>query len=612
MQSTRKRPKNALMMLAEGGPVLADGWTSPAEIEARQRAAWEQAQSPESGSAYQPGYGSLGADRLIGGDWAGSLGFTPTARNAGNDDYDNFARYNNDGGTYQGSGSAYDSGLDSWMAQNGYQVGAKKGSEGSNAFTRGSTYDYQVFDPSGNAVQGANSSYRDNNSGALKSMATVAALAGGAGALSAAGVGGGAAAGGTAAGGAGGAATGAAGATGGAASAAGAGSGAASAAGAGMSYLDWAQLAAGVVNAGMGSKANRDASRGQQAAADAALALQREQYDQTREDNRMRMQVGDNALSRLAGMGDFQAPTSAEVMAEPGYQFGLEQGQANIQNTAAAKGGLYSGNALKALTKFGGDYATGRYNDAYNRSKAASDTQWGRLSSLAGIGQTAQTQVNGAGNAYANNAGNIGQNNANAQGAAGIANANIWGSALNQGVSSYIDYGRRNPNAAGGGTIRNGSFGGSVTGDDLSQAYADGGPVRIEPKIGTRGPMRSGGGGGMSREAILAALNAAQAMPEKDGIAALPGNPVTDPAGVRKRQLESVEKRLACGGAVRKDYSNGGMVKGPGGPREDKIKARLSNGEHVFDAASVTAFGDGDNERGQHKLNALRMLLKGA
>jgi hypothetical protein len=61
-----------------------------------------------------------------------------------------------------------------------------------------------------------------------------------------------------------------------------------------------------------------------------------------------------------------------------------------------------------------------------------------------------------------------------------------------------------------------------------------------------------------------------------------------------------------------RDYDSGGMVHGPGGPRDDAIPAHLSNGEHVMDAASVTALGRGSNARGQKKLNALRAVLKGA
>jgi hypothetical protein len=85
---------------------------------------------------------------------------------------------------------------------------------------------------------------------------------------------------------------------------------------------------------------------------------------------------------------------------------------------------------------------------------------------------------------------------------------------------------------------------------------------------------------------------------------------VTNPQGV-------TEQRLKDAGAYRDggmvcDYDGGGAVRGPGGPRDDAILAHLSNGEHVVDAAAVTALGRGSNARGQKKLNALRAVLKGA
>jgi hypothetical protein len=48
--------------------------------------------------------------------------------------------------------------------------------------------------------------------------------------------------------------------------------------------------------------------------------------------------------------------------------------------------------------------------------------------------------------------------------------------------------------------------------------------------------------------------------------------------------------RFAEGGLVQA-YANGGMVRGPGGPKDDKVLARLSDGEFVMNAQSVRRFG---------------------
>lgn len=79
----------------------------------------------------------------------------------------------------------------------------------------------------------------------------------------------------------------------------------------------------------------------------------------------------------------------------PGYQFNLDEGRNQLESSAAARGGLYSGKALKALTQYGQNYADRTYGDFMNR-----------LASVANMGQTANSQNAQAGMNYGNNAGN--------------------------------------------------------------------------------------------------------------------------------------------------------------------------------------------------------------
>jgi hypothetical protein len=79
----------------------------------------------------------------------------------------------------------------------------------------------------------------------------------------------------------------------------------------------------------------------------------------------------------------------------PGYQFGLDEGRNQVEASAAARGGLNSGATLKALTRFGRDYA----------DQQGFAPHMNRLASLAGIGQTATTQTGQWGQNYANQAG---------------------------------------------------------------------------------------------------------------------------------------------------------------------------------------------------------------
>ncbi len=54
----------------------------------------------------------------------------------------------------------------------------------------------------------------------------------------------------------------------------------------------------------------------------------------------------------------------------------------------------------------------------------------------------------------------------------------------------------------------------------------------------------------------------------------------------------------------------GGLVQGPGGGQDDQVEARLSPGEYVFDAESVSMLGDGDNAAGARKLDELRAAMR--
>lgn len=227
-----------------------------------------------------------------------------------------------------------------------------------------------------------------------------------------------------------------------------------------------AQERASMQAAEMQLQAQRDAIAAQDRAFRESMAEQRRQFDTIQSNQQPWRQAGVNALEQLQGLANYDpTPTAESVMAEPGYQFGLTQGRDILEGSAAARGGLYSGNALRELTRFGGDYATTRFNDAFNRQQTAFGNRWGRLAGLAGIGQSATQQVNAAGQNFANaatnlygnqanansnmfmntanNLGNIGMSNANAQGAASMARANIWGNALNQlGGAAWMQWGQ--------------------------------------------------------------------------------------------------------------------------------------------------------------------------
>lgn len=173
-------------------------------------------------------------------------------------------------------------------------------------------------------------------------------------------------------------------------------------------------------------------------ATDRANQLQSDQFWQTREDNLPLMDLRNALLPRIQSLAQQDSGiTPQEVLSDPGYQFGMDQGMRALQGSAAARGGLYSGATMKALNKFGNDYATTKFGDVFNRKQTVIGNNFNRAMGAAGMGQAGVQQTQQAGTNYANNVSQNLLSNANFQGAAGMAQANAWGNLLNRG-SSYM------------------------------------------------------------------------------------------------------------------------------------------------------------------------------
>lgn len=195
----------------------------------------------------------------------------------------------------------------------------------------------------------------------------------------------------------------------------------------------------GLAGAAMSSSAAGKAADQQAAAADRATALQREMYNQTRADNEPWRAAGAQSLSQM-GNADFQRDfTANDFTKDPGYDFRMREGQKALERSAAARGGLQGGAFGKALSRYGQDFASNEYGNAYNRFNQDRDRRFGRLSTVAGYGIGANNNNASAGMNYANNAGSNMMGAANAQGAAGIAGANAWNGAISNIGKSGMD-----------------------------------------------------------------------------------------------------------------------------------------------------------------------------
>ncbi|SIQ22107.1 hypothetical protein SAMN05880566_102231 [Janthinobacterium sp. TND4EL3] len=193
-----------------------------------------------------------------------------------------------------------------------------------------------------------------------------------------------------------------------------------------------AWVGAGIAAVGVASNissANK-AAKAQTSAANQANDTQWAMYNQSRDDNKPFYDAGVTALNKLAAMPNF---TGADLQNEPGYQFGLTEGMKGVTNSAAARGGLLSGAALKAASQYNNDYASTKYGEAFNRDA----TERNRLASIAGIGQTASNVNTSSG---LNTASGVAQNQlaaGNARASGYVAGGNALTNGLSQGLNWY-------------------------------------------------------------------------------------------------------------------------------------------------------------------------------
>jgi hypothetical protein len=224
-----------------------------------------------------------------------------------------------------------------------------------------------------------------------------------------------------------------------------------------------------------------DAADAQVQAGRESNELQYQMFNQSRADQAPWREAGVEALNQLRGgiqpggslmrsfgMSDYQA--------DPGYGFRLAEGMKGIERSAAARGNLLSGGALKGIQRYGQDMASNEYQNAYNRFTQNQTNQYNRLAGVAGTGQNAAQQIGAQGMQMGQNVGNTlqGIGNARASGYVGGANALTGGigqayNLYNQGqmVNALRDKGNRSFDYGSNANLNN--YGG--TGSDNYYGY---------------------------------------------------------------------------------------------------------------------------------------------
>lgn len=134
------------------------------------------------------------------------------------------------------------------------------------------------------------------------------------------------------------------------------------------------------------------------------------------------------------GQGVTGTPDRSAFFESPGYQFRRDEGTRGLERSAAARGGAFSGNALRALADFNSGLASQEFGNYVNQ-----------LSGFAGLGQTATAGTAAAGADHAANASRNALYAGNAR-ASGIEDQfGAISNGVNQLGSIWGDYGKNKP-----------------------------------------------------------------------------------------------------------------------------------------------------------------------
>jgi hypothetical protein len=232
----------------------------------------------------------------------------------------------------------------------------------------------------------------------------------------------------------------------------------------------FAAAAVGSIAGGLIGAGGAESAASQQAGAEeSALGLQQSMFNTTLGNEAPFLQGGTQAQSQLnylmgegtpgqngtaassaaGGFGSLETPFNAQSFKSlsPAYGFQLQQGAQGTLNNDASAQGAESGAALKDLQSYNQNFANTSFNNAFNQYQTQQNNVFGRLNSLATLGQgAASNQATGAssfansigtsaaGIGAANAAGTVGAANALSGAAGGIGNAALLGSIYSGGL----------------------------------------------------------------------------------------------------------------------------------------------------------------------------------
>jgi hypothetical protein len=202
-----------------------------------------------------------------------------------------------------------------------------------------------------------------------------------------------------------------------------------------MSFIAAAVIVGGASLASgyMGAKAAKSAA-GQIADSTAYAAdIQKEMYEQGREDLAPYRELGYESLKDIGARKAFltgQFEDYKDQYLDPSMAFRMKYGTQATERLGNVGGGAISGNTLRGLTEFGQGLASTEYSNAFNRFQTERGNIYNTLANIAGMGQGAVNTGVQAGQATAQSQGQLAVGGAQAQAAGTIGAANAYSNAL--------------------------------------------------------------------------------------------------------------------------------------------------------------------------------------
>jgi len=143
----------------------------------------------------------------------------------------------------------------------------------------------------------------------------------------------------------------------------------------------------------------------------------------------------------LAPGGEFNTPfTGKDLADEPGYQFGLDEGNKAIEAARRSMGTRFSGGAVKEGIKYNEDYAGTKFDQAFQRNRQTQDDRFNRLQSIVNTGAN---ETNQAGNSMELTSQQLQQleiEKGDAQAAGDLGKANSIQQAIEAGTKAVDNY----------------------------------------------------------------------------------------------------------------------------------------------------------------------------